>query len=245
MRTQLFQIIAAVSLCALPHIVSAQSGYKAPHNTDGTPDLQGIWQVRNTSAALDLQKKGIIVDPADGKIPYQPAALAKREQNFKNRQAEDTLNKCFMPGVPRITYLNYPFQIFQTPKYTIIAYQYIHNYRTIYTNNSPHIDGLDFWLGDSRGHYDGDSLVVDVSDFNDRTWFDAAGDYHTGKLHVTERYTRTGPDSMQYEATIEDPDVFTRPWKIRLPLYRRKEANFRILEYECQPFAEESSQGSR
>jgi hypothetical protein len=244
MRTPSFaSFVIIASACV--SIASAQSGYKPPRNPDGTPDLQGIWQVRNTSAASDLQKKGIITDPADGKIPYKPEALAKREENFKNRATADTVNKCFMPGVPRINLLNYPFQIFQTPKYTIIAYQYIHNYRTIYTNNSPHIDGLDFWLGDSRGHYDGDSLVVDVSDFNDRTWLDAAGDYHSGKLQVTERYTRTGPDSLTYEATINDPEVYTRPWTIRVPLYRHKEPNFRILEYECQPFADEPSAGSR
>ena len=225
-------------------MASAQSGYKAPRTADGTPDLQGIWQVKNTSAAFDLQThaaskgvpagKSVIIDPADGKIPYKPDALAKRQANFKDRETADTLNKCFMPGVPRITYLNYPFQIFQTPKYTLIAYQYIHIYRTIYTNNTPHIDGLDFWLGDSRGHWEGDTLVVDITDFNDQTWFDAAGDYHSGKLHVVERYTRTGADSMTYEATIEDPDVFTRPWKISAPLYRHTEPNFRLLEYECQ-----------
>ena len=233
---------ALALLCAAPQIASAQHSNKVPRNADGTPDLQGIWQVRNTSAAADLQGAGgrgksVIVDPSDGKIPYKPEALAKRDENFKNREAADPLNKCFMPGVPRINLLNYPFQIFQTPKVTIIAYQYIHIYRTIYTNNSQHIDGLDFWLGDSRAHYDGDSLVVDVSDFNDQTWFDGAGDYHSGNLHVMERYTRTGANTMVYEATIQDPDVYTKPWTIRVPLYRHTEKNFRLLEYECQPFA--------
>jgi hypothetical protein len=233
-------------------MASAQSGYKAPRTADGNPDLQGIWQVKNTSAAFDLQNhtaskgvpagKSVIVDPADGKIPYKPDALAKRQTNFKSRETADTLNKCYMPGVPRITYLNYPFQIFQTPKYTLIAYQYIHIYRTIYTNNTPHIDGLDFWLGDSRGHWEGDTLVVDITDFNDQTWFDASGDYHSGKLHVVERYTRTGPDTLQYEATIDDPDVFTRPWKVSLPLSRHTEPNFRLLEFECQT---DDSKGSR
>ena len=226
---------------------------QAPRTADGTPDLQGIWQVRNTTAAFDLEDHGgaleflqenIIVDPPDGKIPYKPEALAKRQANFKIRETADTLNKCYMPGVPRITYLDFPFQIFQTPKYTLIAYEYIHIYRTIFTDASKHIDGLDFWLGDPRGHWDGDTLVVDVMDFNDQTWFDASGDYHSDKLHVVERYTRTGPDTLRYEATIEDPEVFTRAWKISLPLYRHTEPNFRLLEYECQAYADEAAKGS-
>ena len=177
------------------------------------------------------------------RIPYKPEALAKRQENFKNRDARDTLNKCYMPGVPRINYLDFPFQIFETPKYTLIAYEYIHNYRTIFTNGTQHLDGLDWWNGDSRGHWDGDSLVVDVTDFNDQTWFDASGDYHGDKLHVVERYTRTGPDTLRYEATIEDPEVFTQPWKISIPLYRHTEPNFRILEYECHAYADEAAKG--
>ncbi len=249
---------ALMLFCAAPLVVEvpalAQPAYKAPRTADGTPDLQGIWQVRNTSAAFDLEDhagalgipagRSVIVDPPDGKIPYKSEALAKRQENFKNREAADTLNKCYMPGVPRITYLDFPFQIFQTPKYTLIAYEYIHIYRTIFTDASKHIDGLDFWLGDPRGHWDGDTLVVDVTDFNNQTWFDASGDYHSDKLHVVERYTRTGPDTLRYEATIEDPEVFTKAWKISLPLYRHTEPNFRLLEYECQAYADEAAKGS-
>ena len=246
--------VALALLCAAQVPVSAQGVYKVPRTADGSPDLQGIWQARNTSAAFDLQDhagglgipagKSLIVEPLDGRIPYRPEALAKRQENFRNRDIADTLNKCYMPGVPRITYLDFPFQIFQTPKYTLITYEYIHIYRTIFTNGSPHIDGLDFWLGDSRGHWEGDTLVVDVADFNDQTWFDASGDYHSDKLHVVERYTRTGPDTLRYEATIEDPEVFTRAWKISLPLYRHTEPNFRILEYECQAYADEAAKAS-
>ena len=229
----------------------ARAAYQAPRTADGTPDLQGIWQVRNTSAAFDLQDhagalgippgRSVIVQPADGKIPYKPEALAQRQENFKNRDRADTLNKCYMPGVPRITYLDFPFQIFQTPKYTLITYEYIHIYRTVFTNGTQHIDGLDFWNGDSRGHWEGETLVVDVTDFNDQTWFDASGDYHSDKLHVMERYTRTGPDTLSYEATIEDPNVFTAPWKISIPLYRHSEPNFRILEYECHAYVDEAA----
>jgi hypothetical protein len=255
MRFVVSLVTAAVLICAASQMASAQAAYKVPRTADGTPDLQGIWQVRNTSAASDLGDhagalgipagRSVIVEPLDGRIPYKPEALVKRRENFKNRDTADTLNKCYMPGVPRITYLDFPFQIFQTPKYTLIAYEYIHIYRTIFTNGSPHIDGLDFWLGDSRGHWEGDTLVVDVTDFNDQTWFDASGDYHSDKLHVVERYTRTGPDTLRYEATIEDPAVFLRAWKISVPLYRHTEPNFRLLEYECQAYADEAAKSSR
>ena len=233
---------------------SARAAYKVPRTADGLPDLQGIWQVRGTTAQYDVQDhsgalgipagRGIVIQPGDGRIPYKPEALAKREQNFKSRDANDPLNKCYMPGVPRITYLDFPLQIFETPKYTLIAYEYIHNYRTIFTNGTQHLEGLDWWNGDSRGHWDGDSLVVDVTDFNDQTWLDASGDFHSDKLHVVERYTRTGPDTLQYEATIEDPDVYTSPWKISVPLYRHTEPNFRLLEYECHAYADEAAKGA-
>jgi hypothetical protein len=246
-------VLAAAAALSLVAALPARAQYRVPRTPDGLPDLQGIWQVRNTAAAFDVQDhagalgippgRSIVVEPAGGKIPYKPEALAKRQANFKNRDADDPLNKCYMPGVPRITYLNFPFQIFETPKYTLIAYEYIHNYRTIFTNGTQHLDGLDWWNGDSRGHWDGDSLVVDLTDFNDQTWFDASGDFHGDKLHVVERYTRTAPDTLQYEATIDDPEVFTQPWKISIPLYRHTEPNFRILEYECQAYADEQTEG--
>jgi hypothetical protein len=246
--------VTAALLSSMPQPAAAQTktaAYQAPRTPDGHADLQGIWQVRNTTAAFDLEDhaaahgippgRSVIVDPPDGKIPYKPEAAAKRMENFQNREKADTLNKCYMPGLPRLTYLNFPFQIFQTPKYTLIAYEYIHIYRTIFTDGTKHIDGLDFWNGDSRGQWEGDTLVVDVADFNDQTWIDAAGDYHSSALHVVERYTRTGPDTLQYEATIEDPKVFSKPWKISLPLYRHTEPNFRLLEYECQAYSEDQA----
>jgi hypothetical protein len=194
-------------------------------------DLQGIWQAKGT-AYQDLEK--YVVEPADGKIPYRTDALAKRKDNFQNRETADTVKKCFLPGVPRITLLPTPFQIFQSGQYVAIVYQYAHAYRTIHLDGSKHLDGIDFWMGDSRGHWDGSTLVVDVSDFNDQTWLDAAGDYHSDALHVVERYRRSGPDSLTYEATIEDPKVFTRPWKIRVVLERNTEKYARLMEYECQ-----------
>jgi hypothetical protein len=143
-----------------------------------------------------------------------------------------------MPGVPRITYMPYPFQIAQTAKQVTILYEYVHTFRNIYLD-SPHPKGpINWWMGDSRARWDGDTLVVDVVHFTDQTWFDRSGNFHSDALHVIERYTRTGPDHMLYEATIEDPNVFSRPWKISLPLYRRQEANARLLEYECYAYLE-------
>ena len=193
-------------------------------------DLQGIWQAKG-SADVDLEK---FVLPSGARIPYRTDALAKRKDNFEHRDTSDTAKKCYLPGVPRITLLPMPFQIFQSGNYVAIVYQYAHAYRTVYLDDTKHLDGIDFWMGDSRGHWEGDTLVVDVTDFNDQTWLDAVGDYHSDALHVVERYTRTGPDTIAYEATIEDPKVFTQAWKIRVPLERNSTKNARLMEYECQ-----------
>ena len=194
-------------------------------------DLQGIWQAKGT-ASENLEK--FVVDPVDGKIPYRADAVTKRQQNFQNRETADTVKKCYLPGVPRITLLPMPFQIFQSGQYVAIVYQYAHAYRTIYLDGGKHLDGLDFWMGDSRGHWEGETLVVDVADFNDQTWLDASGDYHSEALHVVERYARTGPKTITYEASIDDPKVFTRAWKIRVALELDAEKNARLMEYECR-----------
>ena len=215
-----------------------------PRTADGKPDLNGIWQVLST-AAWDLQDhnaregvpagRGVVVGD---EIPYQPAALAKKQENFKNRESLDPLNKCYLPGVPRITYLPYPFRINQTPAHIGITYEYSHAYRMIYTNGTKHPEALEFWMGDSRGRWEGDVLVVSVADHNDQTWFDKAGNFHSDALRVVERYRMIAPNHISYEATIEDPKVFTRPWTIRMPLYRRLEENVQILDYECLEFRE-------
>ena len=218
--------------------------YRAPRTFDGKPDLSGIWQVLNT-ASWDIQAhnaaegvpagQGVV---EGGDIPYQSWAAVKKQQNAQNWKTEDPLQKCFLAGVPRITYLPFPFQIIQTPKHIGIAYEYNHASRTIYTDGSPHPGVGEFWMGDSRGHWEGETLVVDVSEFNDQTWLDRAGNFHSDALHVVERYTRTAPDIVAYEATLEDPKVFTRPWKVSMPLYRRQEKNVRLLDYVCLEFRE-------
>jgi len=222
-----------------------------PRAADGKPDLSGIWQVLDNSLNGNIEPhvasygvqggQGAIVDPPDGLIPYLPAARAKRQENYKNR-AKDPTAYCFKPGVPRITYMPFPFQITQTPKMIQMTYEFVHNYRSVYLNESDHLPGIDFYNGDSRAKWDGDTLVVDVADLNDDpdhpTWFDSTGNYHSDKLHVVERWTMTSPNTMLYRATMEDPKVFSRPWTIEVLLYRHQEKNFRIMEYECQMYKE-------
>jgi hypothetical protein len=178
----------------------------------------------------------------DGAIPYQPAALERKQENAARWLERDPEITCYMPGVPRATYMPYPFQILQGPDRILIAYEYAGTTRTIHMtevgdNPTP------TWMGMSRGRWEGDTLVVDVTDFNDQTWFDRAGNFHSEALHVVERYTPVSPYHLMYEATIEDPKVFTRPWTIRMPLYRRVERDKKILEYKCTEFVEQLMYG--
>ncbi len=134
----------------------------------------------------------------------------------------------------------FPFEIVQTPQKIAISYEFAHALRTVTMDGSSHPEGLpDTWMGDSRGRWEGKTLVVDVKNFNDDTWFDRAGNFHSDALHVVERYTLTDPDHIAYEATIEDPKVFTRPWKMSMPLYRRVDKNVKLLEYECVFYLQE------
>jgi hypothetical protein len=195
-------------------------------------DLRGIWQAQNTVDA-NLESAHVIIDPPDGKIPYQPGALATRQLNFANRATADPETKCFQPGVPRAAYLPSPFQVFQNDRGVYIVYQDVHAYRIIYLDASPHNQGLPYAMGDSRGHWEGNTLVADVTSFSEATWLDGAGNYHSDALHVVERYTRADRDTLIYEATIEDPKVFARPWRIRMPLRLQTGPGVQILEDEC------------
>ena len=230
-------------LVALMPLMGQAEAENVPRTADGQPDLQGVWQVVNT-AAFDLEAHAPSLGvPAGasvvegGVIPYRPEALARKRENFENRATLDPESKCYLPGVPRITYMPHPFQIVQQADKITILYEYLHAVRYVYMNGNPHPKGpIEWWMGDSRGHWEGSTLVVDVVHFNDLTWFDRAGNYHSPALHVVERYTRTSPDHMRYEATIEDPAVFARPWTISMPLYRRQEANIELLEYQCNAY---------
>jgi hypothetical protein len=235
--------VAAAMLLILSGVALGQAAaYSPPRTPDGKPDLQGIWQVMNTADVNVLDHSAGSDGPAGNgvvvgnQLPYKPEALKKRQENYEARLTADPVRKCFLPGVPRVTYLPFPFQILQAPGHVIFAYEYVHAQRLVYTNGTPHQPDRDYYMGDSRGYWVGDTLVVDVRDFNDLTWFDRVGDYHSDALHVVERYTRIGPDHMQYEATIDDPKVFTQPWKMQFLLYRHKEPNAQIFDYQCYAF---------
>ncbi len=227
---------------------------EVPRTAGGKPMLDGIWQAFATAnwdvrahaaapAALAQLGARHAVPPGlgvidDDELPYQDWARAKQLENQAKSLELDPEVKCFMPGVPRATYMPHPFQIFQTDEYVMIAYQFAGAVRTIYMED-PGPSPTEFWMGWSVGHWEGDTLVVEVTGQVEGTWFDRAGNFHSDALRVTERYTPLGPNHLQYEATIEDPKVFTRPWTISMPLYRRIEPNMQLLEFKCVPFSEE------
>jgi hypothetical protein len=235
-------LIISGAVIAIMALAKPAAGQALPRTSDGKPDVSGVWQAVNTAnwnvlahgAEKDVPAGLGVVDGDE--IPYQPWAAVKQKENYANRATADPESKCFLPGVPRITYMPYPFQIFQTPKHVAIVYEYVHAVRRIFMD-SPHIDGeIEWFMGDSRGRWEGDTLIVDVAHFTDQTWFDRTGNFHSNALHVVERYTPISANHIQYEVTIEDPKVFTRPWKMSMPLYRRLDKAMRILEYECYAF---------
>ena len=240
--------IATWAFFSFVSIASAAQGQPAAsvsRTADGKPDLSGIWQAVNT-AAWDIQdhqaQKGVpagtgVVEGND--IPYQPWAAAKKKENYEKRMAADPEARCYLPGVPRIMYMPYPFQIFQDPEQVVILFEYVHATRDIFMGSEHPPRHIDWWMGDSRGRWEGDTLVVDLVDFNDETWFDRAGNFHSDALHLVERYTPMGPDHIHYEVTVEDPKVFTKPWKMSMTFYRLKEKNLQLLEYECYAFDHE------
>jgi len=234
-------------------------GMKPPRMADGKPNLNGIWQAMGT-AHWDLQdhnaRSGPVLElgaiaavPAGlsvvegNEIPYQPWAAAKKKENYENWLTRDPEVKCYLPGIPRATYMPYPFQIVQTHNNDILmAYEYASASRIIKMGKTEP-PPVDTWMGQSAGRWDGDTLVVDTIGFNDQTWFDRAGNFHSDALHVIERFTPKTPDLVDYEVTIEDPKVFTRPWKIQMPLYRRQGRNAQLLEFKCVEFVEELMYG--
>ncbi|MDO8677935.1 MAG: hypothetical protein Q7R30_05140 [Acidobacteriota bacterium] len=269
MRRGLIPVAAVIVFwLAAPPIAGQTPAYIPPRTPDGKADLNGIWQALNT-ANYDLQAHaaraamamragpagpipaaGVLplgavgavpagLSVVDGdEIPYQPWALAKKKQNADNWLTSDPEIKCYLPGVPRATYLPFPFQIFQNDRFILIAYEYASALRTINLTD-PGPPPIDAWMGQSVGRWEGDTLVVTVTGLNGQAWFDRAGNFASESLRVVERYTRTGPDHLSYEATIEDPKVFTRPWKISMPLYRRVERGARLHEFKCVEFVEE------
>jgi hypothetical protein len=174
----------------------------------------------------------------DGQIPYKAEALAIKKQNVENWIDRDPELKCYLPGIPRAMYMPYPFQIVQSTNKIHMAFAFTNTARTIHLDKveKPPVEG---YMGHSVGRWEGDTLVVDVTDFNDLTWFDRAGNFHSDQLRLVERFSLISPEVINYEVTIEDPKVFTRAWKISMPLYRRVEPNMQLLEYRCIEFVEE------
>jgi hypothetical protein len=240
------QLVIAALATIVATSVSAQAGGNA------RPDLSGIWQALNT-ANWELEAHGAEAGPptlgallavppgvsvvVGGEIPYLPAALERRRANRANRWTADPEIKCFMPGVPRANYLPYPFQIVQGTDTIMMTYEFADAVRIVHLND-PGEAPADSWMGWNVGRWDGATLVVDVTAQHDDTWLDRSGNYHSNALHVVERYTLRSADVLLYEATLEDPNVFSRPWTIRMPLYRRLDENAQLMEFKCIPFAE-------
>lgn len=260
MKTRIFGQVAGVLAMAavaasvmwmtpVPAAGQAKGKYKAPRTNHKSPDLQGIWEALNTAkygieshnAATGIRPgRSFIVDPADGMIPYKAGGREKQQANLKARADADGMNKCYMTGTPRFVTSGYPFQIIQTPKYILLASEYVHMLRYIYTDRKEHIyDGIDFWNGDSIGSWQGDTLVVSTTQNNDQTWLDMTGNHHSAKLEVVERFTRTADDRMTYEATLTDADAYTRPFTMRMDLQRQTDRYAQLLEYECHVYRED------
>ena len=255
MRNRWMVSSTAVAFALLLAVSTApgQTGYKAPRAPDGKPNLNGIWQANNT-AHWDIETHSAAQGPVialgaaysipggigvvDGEIPYKPEALVKKKENAARRLELDPEIKCYLPGVPRATYMPYPFQIIQSQKHVMIVHEFAGAVRTIYMADQTDAPA-DSWMGWSNGKWDGESLVVDTRGFNGMSWFDRAGNFASDALHVVERFTPRSAETLNYDVTIEDPNTFTRPWKMSMPLYRRVERNAQLAEYRCVEFAEE------
>lgn len=226
-----------------------------PRTADGKPDLNGIWQAANTAANWNILTHGAAAGPAalgaigaippgvgivvGDEIPYLPAAAAKQRENFARRWSEDPELKCYQAGVPRATYMPQPLQIFQSSfGKMLIAYQYANGLRIIHLDEAAE-PPIDSWMGWSNGHWENDTLVVDVTGFNGQAWLDRAGNFGGSGLQVIERYTLASPDIIDYEATLTDPQTYSRPWKISFKLVRNPEPTARLMEFNCIEFTEE------
>ena len=248
--------LTMISLLGCTQEQSSKSGIVEPVVSSDPPDLSGIWQTMNTASwnleghiaskmpvtnilgALGGISAGMsVVEVCE--IPYLTEALEKRDQNRCDWTNLDPVAKCYIPGVPRSTYMPWPFQILQTDTEIFIAYEFGSNSRTIFMDRPGTEAPLPSWMGYSLGHWEDETLVVNVTKQVPDTWLDASGNYHGADLVVEARYTLVDENRIQYEATIDDPDVFSRPWTIKIPLYRRMEDGARLLEYKCVEFGED------
>lgn len=247
--SKLLLAVPALALVALPSpgfakakpATASAAATQIPRQADGRPDFSGIWETLS-EADYDLEphtgRRDAPPGPGvveGGSIPYRPEALEQRKRNFAARAKEDPRLKCWVLGVPRGVYYPAPFQIFQRPADLTLVHQFGNQVRTIHTDGSDHPveKEQEFWLGDNRGHWEGDTLVVDVTDVNAETWLDRAGNFHSEQLHVVERWKFVDPDTIAYNATLDDPQIFTRPWTLSVLLHRRRDKGFRLIEDYC------------
>jgi len=265
-------VAAAVVALVSGQDVSSQNRTPSVPRLNGKPDLNGIWQAVNTAnfdiqahtakAALAMRPGPVVPIPAkevlalgavgsvpsglgvvDGdELPYKPEALKKKQENQENWLTRDPEIKCYLPGVPRATYMPFPFQIIQSNAAVFMVYEYAGAVRHIYLKD-PGPPAIDSWMGISHGRWEGDTFVVETSGFNGQAWFDRAGNHHSEQLKVTERFTMSDADHINYEATITDPVTFTRPWKMSMPLYRRVERNAQLGQFKCVEFVTELMYG--
>ena len=228
--------IAPFHRCALEKTKT----YNPARTPDGKPDLQGIWRRSIMNIALEAfpgdefarAQKTLIVDPVDGTIPYQPWAAAQKKEHFDKYVDANAL--CFVSGVPRMLYISPINQVIQTAGYIVIAGEEAHVTRIIPMDGRPHVgEGIRLWMGNSRGRWDGNTLVIDVTNQNGKPWLDVTGDFTSHAVHVVERLALIDADTLLYEATVEDPNVFTRPWKTATFLTRETQPGFEMLEEAC------------
>jgi hypothetical protein len=252
---------------------TGESSARDARMADGHPNLNGIWQVNNTAnwdllphavrpavsqpgvyanhpalAAPVLALGSVGLVPAGqgvvegDEIPYTPEAAARKKENGERWLDRDPEVRCYMPGIPRAMYMPYPFQITQSPGKIQMVFAYANASRTIFLAEAPR-PPADTWMGHSVGRWEGDTLVVHVTDFNDRTWLSRAGDFHSDALDVVERLTPITPDALRYEVTLTDANVYTRPWKMSMVLYRQLEDNAALMDFRCLEFVEETFLG--
>jgi hypothetical protein len=221
-------------------------GGPVPRLPDGKPDLQGVWLVRVPGGAMSMLsvetlangrggvRKGVIVDPANGKIPYQPWARARQEDLAANHMIEESDAHCLLGGFPHASFTPFGFRVLQPPGEVVMVWEFMHAYRVIPLDGRPHLDSKTrLFMGDSRGHWEGDTLVVDVTNQMARSWIDQAADIHSDAIHVVERFTPMDSNNIAYEATIEDPKAYTRPWKIAYFYSRVLDPKYEALEFAC------------
>ncbi|MDT8427164.1 MAG: hypothetical protein RQ757_00185 [Pseudomonadales bacterium] len=240
-------------LLSVPPALAADNSI--PRTADGRPDFNGIWQAMGT-AHYNLEPHAAGFPPAPelgafgaipaglgvvvgGEIPYRPQARAQQQANQADWLARDPVVKCYLPGVPRANYMPFPFQIVQSPETLVMAYEFASAMRIVYMNQAEFKAPVPSWMGHSLGSWEGDTLVIEVTEQMPDSWFDHAGNFHSESLRVVERYTHLSADVLQYEARIEDPEVFTEAWTLRMPLYRRLDQNMQLLEFKCVEFTEE------